>query len=185
MRSGNCWRIDLEQISVAGRSTQSFSTTWDRSRIICISPRNMPGSSGRKGNRRATIFLRSTIQSGTISHTRSWDSSQAQPKRRSDSVWQNWNKGDNGILDLSKAYRLKPGSGWLIGPGILHAPGSLCTYEPQWGSDVFSMFQSLVEGREVPRALLVKNIPPEKHFDLDFILSELDWEANVDPLFQE
>jgi hypothetical protein len=97
---------------------------------------------------------------------------------------ENWNKGDNGILDLSKAYRLKPGSGWLIGPGILHAPGSLCTYEPQWGSDVFAMFQSLVEGREVPRELLVKNIPPEKHFDLDFILSELDWEANVDPYFK-
>ncbi len=29
---------------------------------------------------------------------------------------ENWNKGDNGILDLSRAYRLKPGSGWLIGP---------------------------------------------------------------------
>jgi hypothetical protein len=98
---------------------------------------------------------------------------------------ENWNKGDNGILDLSKAYRLKPGTGWLIGPGILHAPGSLCTYEPQWGSDVFAMFQSLVEGREVPRSLLVKNIPPEKHFDLDFIMSELDWEANVDPNFKD
>ncbi|HEY0793742.1 MAG TPA: hypothetical protein VGD78_21955 [Chthoniobacterales bacterium] len=97
---------------------------------------------------------------------------------------EDWNRGDNGILDLSKAYRLKPGSGWLIGPGLLHAPGSLCTYEPQWGSDVFSMWQSLVEGREVPRALLVKDIPPEKHFDLDFILSELDWEANVDPAFK-
>ena len=46
------------------------------------------------------------------------------------------------------------------------------------------MFQSLVEGREVPRQLLVKNIPPEKHFDLDFIVSELDWEANVDPYFK-
>jgi hypothetical protein len=98
---------------------------------------------------------------------------------------ENWNKGDNGILDLSKAYRLKPGTGWLIGPGLLHAPGSLCTYEPQWGSDVFSMFQSLVEGREVPWALLVKDMPPEKHFDLDFIVSELDWEANVDPYFKE
>jgi hypothetical protein len=98
---------------------------------------------------------------------------------------ENWNKGDNGILDLSKAYRLKPGTGWLIGPGLLHAPGSLCTYEPQWGSDVFAMFQSLVEGREVPWSLLVKNIPPEKHFDLDFILSELDWEANVDPYFKD
>jgi hypothetical protein len=98
---------------------------------------------------------------------------------------ENWNKGDNGILDLSKAYRLKPGTGWLIGPGLLHAPGSLCTYEPQWGSDVFAMFQSLVEGREVPWSLLVKDMPPEKHFDLDFIVSELDWEANVDPNFKE
>ena len=47
---------------------------------------------------------------------------------------EDWNKGDNGILDLSQAYRLKPGTGWLIGPCILHAPGSLCTYEPQWGA---------------------------------------------------
>jgi hypothetical protein len=98
---------------------------------------------------------------------------------------ENWNKGDNGILDLSRAYRLKPGSGWLIGPGILHAPGSLCTYEPQWGSDVFGMYQSLVEGREVPWALLVKDMPKEKHHDLDFIVNQLDWEANVDPTFKD
>jgi hypothetical protein len=98
---------------------------------------------------------------------------------------ENWNKGDNGILDLSRAYRLKPASGWLIGPGLLHAPGSLCTYEPQWGSDVFAMFQSLVEGRQTPRALLVKDIPPDKHNDLDFIISELDWDANVDPSFKD
>ncbi|HEX3798698.1 MAG TPA: hypothetical protein VH413_08350 [Verrucomicrobiae bacterium] len=98
---------------------------------------------------------------------------------------ENWNKGDNGILDLSHAYRLKPGSGWLIGPSILHAPGSLCTYEPQWGSDVFGMYQSLVEGREVPWALLVKDMPKNKHRDLDFIVEQLDWEANVDPNFKD
>ena len=98
---------------------------------------------------------------------------------------ENWNRGDNGILDLSRAYRLKPGTGWLIGPSILHAPGSLCTYEPQWGSDVFGMYQSLVEGREVPWALLVKDMPKEKHQDLDFIVNQLDWEANVDPHFKD
>lgn len=98
---------------------------------------------------------------------------------------ENWNKGDNGILDLSRAYRLKPGTGWLIGPSILHAPGSLCTYEPQWGSDVFGMYQSLVEGREVPWALLVKDMPRNKHKDLDFIVEQLDWEANVDPNFKD
>ena len=98
---------------------------------------------------------------------------------------EDWNKGDNGILDLSKAYRLKRGTGWLIPPGVLHAPGSLCTYEPQWGSDVFGMFQSLVEGRCVPWSLLVKDMPEEKHQDLDFIIGQLDWEKNVDPNFKD
>ena len=98
---------------------------------------------------------------------------------------ENWNRGDNGILDLSAAYRLQPGTGWLVGPSILHAPGSLCTYEPQWGSDVFGMYQSLVEGREVPWSLLVKDMPKDKHQDLDFIVEQLDWEANVDPYFKQ
>jgi hypothetical protein len=98
---------------------------------------------------------------------------------------EDWSKGDNGILDLSRAYRLKRGTGWLIPPGVLHAPGSLCTYEPQWGSDVFGMFQSLVEGREVPWSLLVKDMPAEKHQDLDFIVGQLDWERNVDTHFKE
>jgi hypothetical protein len=98
---------------------------------------------------------------------------------------ENWNKGDNGILDLSRAYRLKIGSGWLINPCILHAPGSFCTYEPQWGSDVFAMYQNLVEGREFPWSLLVKDMPKEHHKDLDFIVDQLDWGKNVDPKFKE
>ncbi len=98
---------------------------------------------------------------------------------------ENWNKGDNGILDLSKAYRLKPGSGWMIPAGVLHAPGSLCTYEPQWGSDVFGMFQSIVEGRQVPWDLLVKDVPKDKHQDLDYIIEQLAWEKNVDPNFKQ
>ena len=98
---------------------------------------------------------------------------------------EDWNKGDNGIQDLSRAYRLKPGTGWMIPAGVLHAPGSMCTYEPQWGSDVFGMFQSLVEGREVPWDLLVKDVPEDKHQDLDYIIEQLDWEKNVDPYFKQ
>ncbi len=94
-----------------------------------------------------------------------------------------WNEGDNGILYHSKAYKLQPGTGWQIDAGILHAPGSLVTYEPQVNSDVFGMFQSMVEGRAVPWTLLVKDVPPEHHHDLDFIISMLDWDANVDPEF--
>jgi hypothetical protein len=94
-----------------------------------------------------------------------------------------WEQGDNGILNHSKAYRLQPGTGWQINAGVLHAPGSLVTYEPQVNSDVFGMFQSMVEGRYVPWDLLVKDVPDEKKHDLDFIIQMLDWEANVDPEF--
>ena len=96
-----------------------------------------------------------------------------------------WNDGDNGILDLSKAYRLKPGTGWLIPPCVLHAPGSLVTYEPQWGSDVFGMYQSMVEGRAVPRSLLTKDFPEEHHDDLEYLVDALDWDSNVDPSFKD
>jgi hypothetical protein len=96
-----------------------------------------------------------------------------------------WDEGDNGILDLSKAYRLKPGTGWLVPPCILHAPGSLLTFEPQWGSDVFAMYQSMVEGRAVPWELLVKDVPEGKRQNLDYLVQILDWEQNVDPNFKE
>jgi len=96
-----------------------------------------------------------------------------------------WNEGDNGILNFSKAYRLQPGTGWLVPPCVLHAPGSLVTYEPQWGSDVFGMYQSMVEGRVVPWSLLVKDVPPAKHQDLDYLIGQLDWEANVNPSFKD
>jgi hypothetical protein len=97
---------------------------------------------------------------------------------------EDWNKGDNGILDISQAYRLKPGTGWFVPPSVLHAPGSLCTYEPQWGSDVFGMYQNIVEGRVVPWELLVKDMPAAKKRDLDFIVDQLDWDQNVDPNFK-
>ncbi len=96
---------------------------------------------------------------------------------------EDWDKGDNGILYLSRAYKLKPGTGWDVPPGILHAPGSYLTYEPQRASDVFAMFQSLVWDMYTPWDLLVKDVPEEHKRDLDYIVEMLDWEANVDPNF--
>ena len=95
-----------------------------------------------------------------------------------------WEQGDNHITDLSRAYRLQPGTGWYVPAGVLHAPGSLCTYEPQWASDVFAMFQSLVSEVPTPWSLLVKNVPPELDHDLDYIVSMIDWEANTRPDFK-
>ncbi len=96
-----------------------------------------------------------------------------------------WDKGDNGVLDLSKAYRLRPGTGWDVPPGVLHAPGSLLTYEPQRASDVFAMFQSLVWDQYTPQDLLYKDVPEGRRGDLDYLVSILEWDLNVDPLFYE
>lgn len=98
----------------------------------------------------------------------------------------NWGDGDNQILALSQAYRLQLDTGWYIPPAVLHAPGSLCTYEPQRASDVFSMWQSLIADRQVvDRAMLVRDVPEDKHYDYDYLLSLLDWDMNVNPNFRE
>ena len=98
---------------------------------------------------------------------------------------ENWEKGNNNIVEHSRAYRLMPGTGWDIPAGILHAPGSLVTYEPQKACDIFGMFESVVDGRDVDRSLLVKDVPEDRHDDLDYIIDMIDWDANVNPNFKE
>lgn len=93
--------------------------------------------------------------------------------------------GDNGILELSRAYKLKLGTGWDIPAGILHAPGSLVTYEPQHVSDTSLFFQTMVKDKFFERDLLVKFVPEEKKQDLDYLVDCLDWEANLDPDFKK
>ncbi len=94
-------------------------------------------------------------------------------------------RGDNNILDLSRAFRLELGTGWDVPPGILHAPGSLLTYEPQRASDVASFFQSQVEGRASDRSALTAAFPPDKADDYEYILGILDWKLNLDPDFKK
>ncbi len=92
-------------------------------------------------------------------------------------------EGDNRITDLSRAWPLKPGTGWNVPAGVLHAPGSLCTYEPQKASDVFFMCESVVGGQVIPEELLWKDTPPQRVGDVDYLMEVIDWEANVDPDF--
>ena len=98
---------------------------------------------------------------------------------------QDFDKGDNHITDLSAAYRLTPGTGWDVPAGILHAPGSLCTYEPQFASDVFAMYQSLVGNAIIPEDLLWKDCPVDQRGNYDYLIEVVDWEANLDPQFAE
>jgi hypothetical protein len=90
--------------------------------------------------------------------------------------------GDNRITDYSLGYRTQLGTGWDIPVGVLHAPASICTYEPQSASDVFSMCESWSNNREVPEELLWKDVPQDHHGDYDFILDLLDWDKNVVPV---
>lgn len=97
---------------------------------------------------------------------------------------ENFAKGDNKLLDISRAYKLTLDTGWDVPPGILHAPGTLCTYEPQFASDVFAMYQSVLYGGQcVPETLLWKDCPQEHTGNYDYLMEVIDWESNVDPDF--
>lgn len=93
-------------------------------------------------------------------------------------------QGDNRITDLSRAYRIRPDTGWDVPPGVMHAPASLCTYEPQFASDVYAMYQSvLYYDHAVSEDLLWKNCPEDKKGDFDYLVEVIDWDLNVDPDF--
>ena len=95
-----------------------------------------------------------------------------------------FSQGDNRITDLSAAHCLTPGTGWDIPPGILHAPGSLCTYEPQKASDVFAMYESVSHDKVIPEELLWKDTPESEMGNFDYLVEVIDWEQNVDPNFK-
>ncbi len=95
----------------------------------------------------------------------------------------NFSDGANKITDLSSAQVLRVGIGWDVPPGVLHAPGSLCTYEPQKASDVFAIYESFTGDTVMPVELLWKNTPKDKVGDFDFLLDVIDWELNLDPDF--
>jgi hypothetical protein len=107
------------------------------------------------------------------------------PKEKIRECLENFTKGDNKITNYSQAFRLEPGTGWDVPPGLLHAPGSMCTYEPQKASDVFAMYQSLVNEAIIPEELLWNGTPEDRMGDFDQLLEVLDWELNVDPNMME
>lgn len=93
----------------------------------------------------------------------------------------NFTKGDNKITSYSQAFKLDPGTGWDVPPGMLHAPGSMCTYEPQKASDVFAMYQSLVNEAVIPEELLWNGTPEDRIGDYDQLMEVIDWELNLEP----
>ena len=89
------------------------------------------------------------------------------------------------ITELSRAYRVQLGTGWYTPPGVIHAPGSVLTYEPQWNSDVNSVYENVTSGEVYPYEFLVENCPESSKRDLDYVISLLDWEKNTDPHYRK
>ena len=96
-----------------------------------------------------------------------------------------YEKRDIRITELSRAYRIELGTGWYTPPGVLHAPGSYLTYEPQWNSDVNSVYENIASGEVYDISFLNENCPADKKTDVDYILSLLDWEKNIDPHYRK
>lgn len=92
---------------------------------------------------------------------------------------------DNRITELSRAYQTVLGTGWYTPAGVLHAPASVLTYEPQCNSDVYAIFQNVVDDETFDYEFLVGCCPAERKRDMDYILSLLDWERNVDPHYKK
>jgi hypothetical protein len=118
-----------------------------RFRITCTRATSMRSWSAARASRRRTTFRRSTTSSITTSRIRSWGSSRARPRTTSAAASRTGRRATTAFSTCRRRTASQVGTGWQIDPGILHAPGSLVTYEPQVNSDLFGMFQSLVEGR--------------------------------------
>ncbi len=97
----------------------------------------------------------------------------------------NYENGDTRITELSRAYRIELGTGWYTPPGVVHAPGSYLTYEPQWNSDVNSVYENITSNEVYPYEFLVENCPPDKKRDVDYVISLMDWEKNIDPNYKK
>ncbi len=91
----------------------------------------------------------------------------------------NYTVCDTRITELSRAFRMELDTGWYTPAGVLHAPGSLCTYEPQWNSDVMAMWENVVNGEVFSYDDLSGYLPEEDKKDIEKIFEVADWEINT------
>jgi hypothetical protein len=143
------------------------------------------GRVGRLGKPEAYYFSpEMNNHLGTFPHTYfGWA-----PETTKDQVRQrllDYEAGDTRITELSRAYRVQLGTGWYTPPGVIHAPGSVLTYEPQWNSDVNSVYENIAANEIYPYEFLVENCPANKKKDVDYVMSLMDWEKNVDPYYKK
>ena len=97
----------------------------------------------------------------------------------------NYDVKDTRITELSRAYRIKLGTGWYTPAGVIHAPASVVTFEPQWNSDVNTIMENVTMGEVNPHNLLTDCAPEEEKKDLDAIFAQIYWEESTRPDYKE
>ncbi len=98
---------------------------------------------------------------------------------------EDYDKKDTRITELSRAYRIQLGTGWYTPAGVIHAPASLVTFEPQWNSDVNTIMENVTMGEVNPHNLLTDCAPEEEKNDLEAIFNQIDWEESTRPDYKE
>jgi len=140
---------------------------------------------GKKGKPEAYFYPKQLNNyPGEFPHTYFGFTPDTKPEQVKECI-RNYNKDDTRITELSRAYRIELGTGWYTPPGVLHAPGSYLTYEPQWNSDVYSIWENVVSDEVYGRHLMVDLCPEDKRDDVEYIFSLLDWEINIDPDYRK
>lgn len=97
----------------------------------------------------------------------------------------NYDIKDTRITELSRAYRIQLGTGWYTPAGVIHAPASLVTYEPQWNSDVNTIMENVTMGEVNAHHMLTDCTPEEEKDDLEAIFAQIDWEESTRPDYKE
>ena len=97
----------------------------------------------------------------------------------------NYCRFDTRITELSRAYRIQLGTGWYTPAGVIHAPASVVTYEPQWNSDVNTIMENVTMGEVNSENLLTDCQPPEEKGDVDALFNQIDWEESTRSDYKE
>jgi hypothetical protein len=97
----------------------------------------------------------------------------------------NYDKFDTRITELSRAFRIKLGTGWYTPAGVIHAPASVVTYEPQWNSDVNTIMENVTMGEVNPHNLLTDCQPDSEKDDVEALFRQIDWKESTLPNYKE
>lgn len=97
----------------------------------------------------------------------------------------NYSKFDTRITELSRAYRIQLGTGWYTPAGVIHAPASVVTYEPQWNSDVNTIMENVTMGEVNGKNRLTDCAPENEKDDIEALFNQIDWEESTRPDYRE